>query len=136
MYLTPWWPTSASSPIVTEGLIGLSHFSTATLVAGGLGRRAENRKRTSAAAHPQMCETSSQPRMTTMITIPDEVLNDLAKAGGYPRRGLSYGTKSLLLIADVKPTQSVAIATDHARGSQLWANWNPLAASLRNPCSA
>jgi hypothetical protein len=26
MDLTPWWPTSASSPIVTEGLIGLSHL--------------------------------------------------------------------------------------------------------------
>jgi hypothetical protein len=117
----------------TDWAVALLHGD---ISGGGLGRRAENRKRTSAAAHPQMCETWSQPRMTTMITIPDEVLNDLAKAGGYPRRGLSYGTKSLLLIADVKPTQSVAIATDHARGSQLWANWNPLAASLRNPCSA
>ena len=80
---------------MTKGVIRLSHCRVACLQetngvtivrAAQLGRRAETGSPHPAAVHPQMCETCSAPRMTTItkITIPDEVLNELAELAAIP----------------------------------------------------
>jgi hypothetical protein len=80
---------------VTKGVIRPSRFSNGLLArlerrddsgAARLGGGLKTGSAHPAAAHPQMCETCSAPRMTTIkkIIVPEIILNDLAELAAIP----------------------------------------------------